>query len=304
MKYFDIHPEVAEALKKNKPVVALESTVISHGLPYPDNLNLALNLERIIREENAVPATIAFLDGKIKIGLDQKLLQLLADPDTQVHKTSRRDAAYVLLRKIPGATTVSATMWAAHRAGIKIFATGGIGGVHRGAQESFDISADLQEFSRTPVAVVSAGVKSILDIGATLEYLETMGVPVIGYGTDEFPAFYSRKSGFKTAFKVENPPEAASLIKTHLDLNIQTGILIANPIPDKDALDFDFMENIIESAMNDMKKAGITGKEITPFLLKRIVEKTEGRSLNANVALLKNNARLAARIAVAMSYVD
>ncbi len=298
--YLDIHPEVSEALLSGKPVVALESTVISHGLPYPENIRLAETLESIVMEEGAVPATIALANGKIKIGLDKEHLHILADPEVKVHKTSLRDLAYVLSRGIPGATTVSATMWAAREAGIKLFATGGIGGVHRDARESFDISADLQAFSRIPVVVVSAGVKSVLDIGATLEYLETQGVPVVGYKTEDFPAFFSRKSGFKTPLKAEHISGIKALVQAHFDLGLPTGILIANPVPEADALDFDFIDQIISEALSEQKQLHVKGKEITPFLLKVIAEKSKGRSLKANLALLKNNARLAAQIAVAL----
>ncbi len=295
--YFDIHPEVRDALQRGRAIVALESTVISHGLPFPENIQLAMELEDIIRSHHAVPATIALLEGKFKIGLHEKDLEMLADPAVAVHKTSRRDISYVLSQKIPGATTVSATMWAAHRAGIKIFATGGIGGVHRDATNTFDISADLREFAVTPVAVVSAGVKSILDIGATLEYLETMGVPVIGYGTHEFPAFFSRKSGFGVPLEIHDADKLAELLRVHFELKINTGILIANPVPEADGLDNDFIEKIIAGALEEQKKKQIKGKDITPFLLKKIVEKSGGKSLRANISLLKNNAKTAAEIA-------
>ena len=296
-EFLDFRPDVKEALATNFPVVALESTIISHGLPYPENVELALTLEKIVRDNGGIPATIGLAEGKIKIGLTPDEIEFLGKTGTKVHKTSRRDLAYVLSKRLPGATTVSATMWAAYRSGIKLFATGGIGGVHREARESFDISADLEEFGRTPVCVVSSGVKSILDIGATLEYLETKGVPVITYGQKEFPAFYTRSSGFHSPFSEYNPDELAKTVRTHFDLSVQTGILVANPIPREYALDKDYIDKIIAEALAEQRRKKITGKEITPFLLAKIVEKTEGESLKANLALVKNNARLASILA-------
>ncbi len=296
-EFLDFRPDVKEALATNFPVVALESTIISHGLPYPENVELALTLEKIVRDNGSIPATIGLAEGKIKIGLTPDEIEFLGKTGTKVHKTSRRDLAYVLSKRLPGATTVSATMWAAYRSGIKLFATGGIGGVHREARQTFDISADLEEFGRTPVCVVSSGVKSILDIGATLEYLETKGVPVITYGQKEFPAFYTRSSGFHSPFSEQNIDELAKTVRTHFDLNMQTGILVANPIPGEYTLDKDYIDKIITEALAEQRRKKITGKEITPFLLAEIVEKTQGESLKANLALVKNNARLASILA-------
>jgi len=300
-EFLDISPEVKEAFATGKAVVALESTVIAHGLPYPENLETALAMEQAVRDRGAAPATIALLDGKIKIGLSPAEKELLAAGKVTVYKTGRRDISYVLWKKIPGATTVSATMWAARQAGIPVFATGGIGGVHYGASHTFDISADLQEFARTPVAVVSAGIKSVLDIGATLEYLETMGVPVAAYGTDEFPAFFSRNSGYKAPFTLHSPGEAAEWIKTHFALNLPSGLLIAQPPPSGVALDGAYIEKIIREALDEAEKNGIRGKEVTPFLLRTIVRKTGGKSLRTNTALLIHNAALAADIAAELA---
>ncbi len=296
-EFLDFRPDVKEALATNFPVVALESTIISHGMPYPENVELALTLEKIVRDHGSIPATIGLTEGKIKIGLTPDEIEFLGKTGKKVHKTSRQDLAYVLSKRIPGATTVSATMWAAYRSGIKLFATGGIGGVHREARKTFDISADLEEFGRTQVCVVSSGVKSILDIGATLEYLETKGVPVITYGQKEFPAFYTRSSGFHSPFSEQNIDELTKTVRTHFDLNMQTGILIANPIPEEYALDQDYIDKIIAETLAEQQRKKITGKEITPFLLAKIVEKTQGESLKANLALVKNNARLASILA-------
>ena len=297
MNYIDIKPEIAEALQNNRPVVALESTIISHGMPYPKNMETALQVESVVREEGAVPATIALIDGKIKVGLNQNEIELLAKKGREVVKTSRRDIPYVLWHKLTGATTVAATMIAAAMAGIKIFATGGIGGVHRGATESFDISADLQELAKTNVAVVCAGIKSILDLGLTLEYLETMGVPVLGYQTNELPAFYTRKSGFKVDYKMESPQEIAGLLRVKWSTGLEGGVVIANPVPEAFALDEKIMNKAIEQAIAEQQKAGIKGKEITPFLLAKVKELTKGESLVSNIQLVLNNARLAAQIA-------
>ncbi len=302
--FFDIAPPVAQALDAGNPVVALESTVISHGLPWPDNMQLALETEAVIRAEGALPATIAVIDGRIRVGLTEGNIERLARKREPVHKVSRRDLSYVVARGLNGATTVAATMWIAHRAGIRIFSTGGIGGVHREARESFDISADLYELARTPVAVVASGVKSILDIGATLEMLETLGVPVVGLGTVEFPAFYSRSSGHRLHQSVKDESEAARVIDAHFGLGIDTGLLIAHPVPEADQIPFDQMEVHIARALQMQAAAGIRGKEITPFLLSRIMELTGGRSMQANLALLKANARAAARIAVKLSKQD
>ncbi len=297
MNYIDIKPEVAEALQNKQPVVALESTIISHGMPYPKNMETALQVEAVVRAEGAVPASIALMDGKIKIGLTKAEIKLLAQKGREVIKTSRRDIPYVLLHKLTGATTVAATMIAAEKAGIKIFATGGIGGVHRGANETFDISADLQELAKTNVAVVCAGIKSILDLGLTLEYLETMGVPVLGYQTDELPAFYTRKSGFKVDYKMEGPQEIADLLQVKWATGLNGGVVIANPVPEAYALDERVMQKAIEQALAAQLTAGIKGKDSTPFLLAKVKELTSGQSLVSNIELVLNNARLAAKIA-------
>lgn len=290
--------EVRESLASGRPVVALESTIISHGMPYPQNVAMATEVEQLIREGGAIPATIAVLGGRPRIGLGPDELELLAsDPD--VTKVSLRDLPYVIARGAHGATTVAATMRLAALAGIRTFVTGGLGGVHRGAQQSFDISADLTELAQTDVAVVSAGVKSILDIGLTLETLETLGVPVIGYGTDQFPAFFSRHSGFTAPMRADSPEELAAIMHTKWALGIRGGLDIANPIPVEDEIPAEEIDTIIERALADMDAKGITGKHATPFLLGRIVEITGGESLRANITLVKNNARLGARIAVA-----
>jgi pseudouridine-5'-phosphate glycosidase len=290
--------EVRAALAENRPVVALESTIISHGMPYPQNVAMATEVEQIIRDGGAVPATIAVLDGRPRIGLTPEDLELLAT-DPNVAKVSLRDLPYVIARGEHGATTVAATMRLAALAGIRTFVTGGLGGVHRGAQQSFDISADLTELAQTDVAVVSAGVKSILDIGLTLETMETLGVPVICYGTDEFPAFFSRRSGFAAPMRSDSPAELAAIMRTKWDLGIRGGLDIANPIPEADEVPAEQIAAIIEQALGDMDARGIKGKEATPFLLGRIVEITGGESLRANIALVKNNARLGTAIAVA-----
>ena len=299
--YLDIHPEVQKALTGKQAVVALESTIISHGMPYPKNLETALMLEDTIRKNGAVPASIALLNGKIKIGLTRDEITLLAKEGNRVIKTSRRDIPYVLAQKLNGATTVATTMIAAEMAGIKIFATGGIGGVHRGASETFDVSADLQELAHTNVAVVCAGIKAILDLGLTLEYLETLGVPVLGYQTKELPAFYTQKSGFSVDYAMKNPQEIADLLKTKWDLGLQGGVVIANPVPKENAMDYDTMTQAINQAILEQNKLGIKGKESTPYLLAKVKEITQGESLDANIALAQNNARLAAQIAVAYS---
>jgi len=296
MNNINLTPEVAQALQNNQPVVALESTIISHGMPYPKNMETAFQVEAAVREEGAVPATIALMDGKIKVGLEKNEIQFLAKKGRNVIKTSRRDIPYVLSRKLTGATTVAATMIAAEKAGIKIFATGGIGGVHRGATETFDISADLQELAKTNVAVVCAGIKSILDLELTLEYLETMGVPVLGYQTNELPAFYTRKSGYKVDYKMNNPQEIAKLLQVKWATGLNGGVVIANPVPEKHALDEQIMKRAIEQALSAQQKAGIKGKESTPFLLAKVKELTDGQSLVSNIELVLNNARLAAQI--------
>lgn len=296
--YLIIQPEIAQALAAGKAVVALESTIISHGMPYPQNLETARRLEEIIREEGAVPATIAIIGGMIKIGLTEKDLLFLAQSDgVGISKASRRDMAGLIARKEHAATTVAATMICAAMAGIRMFATGGIGGVHRGAETSFDISADLTELARTPVAVVSAGVKSILDIPATLEYLETLGVPVTCLGTDEFPAFYTRQSGISAPSRVDDEPTMASILYHHWQMKLGGGVLIANPVPEKYSMDPKDINQSIDQALQECREQGISGKEVTPFLLSRIKTLTEGRSLFSNMQLVYNNARVAARVA-------
>lgn len=295
-KYLDIHPSVAAALKSHQPVVALESTIISHGMPYPENLKTAQMLEQLLKDQGVTPATIALIDGKIKIGLSQSELQMLAEAKS-VWKTSRRDIPYVLSQKIMGATTVSATMIGAALAGISVFATGGIGGVHRGGEVTMDVSADLTELGQTNIAVVSAGAKSILDLPKTLEKLETLGVPVLGYQTQEFPSFYCRTSGLKTDFKMNTPGDIAEFMKIKWGLGLRGGVLVANPIPEKYALNEEFINQNIESALRKAESLGIKGKECTPFLLKSLKELTSGESLSANIELVKNNVQLAGQIA-------
>ncbi|HVO05000.1 MAG TPA: pseudouridine-5'-phosphate glycosidase [Candidatus Cybelea sp.] len=295
----EIADEVRAALDENKPVVALESTIIAHGMPHPQNLETAQALEAIIREEGAVPATIAVIAGDYKVGLTAAELYVLAT-EQDVLKLSTRDLPYAAAKRLHGATTVAATMRLAARAGIRVFATGGIGGVHRGAELSFDISADLTELAETPVAVVSAGAKSILDIGRTLEMLETLSVPVIAYQSDEFPAFYSRQSGFQAPMRLDTPEEVASFLKARWALSPKGGVSIANPIAKADEIPAAKIEGTIAAALADAAKKGIAGKEVTPFLLQRVNEATGGKSLAANIALVKHNARLAARIAGAL----
>ena len=296
-KLLEINPEIKKALANNLPIVALESTIISHGMPYPKNKETALQVEQIVRDNGAVPATIALLNGKIKVGLSKSEIDYLAKSGNAIVKASRRDLPYLLSQKIDGATTVASTMIAANLAGIQIFATGGIGGVHRGASESFDISADLQELANTNVAVVCAGIKAILDLGLTLEYLETFGIPVLGFQTEELPAFYTQKSGFKVNYKMESASEIAKLLKTKWGLNLNGGVIIANPVPKDKELDFNIMKNAIDQALVEEKKLGIKGKESTPFLLGKVKELTGGLSLKANIELVYNNAKLAAQIA-------
>ena len=294
----DIAPEVAEALRAGRPVVALESTIISHGMPYPKNVETAAAVEQAVREVGAVPATIAISDGRLKVGLSKDEIERLGELGSKVIKCSRRDLPFVLARKEDGATTVAATMIIAGMAGIRVFATGGIGGVHRGVEETMDISADLEELARTNVAVVCAGIKSVLDIGRTLEYLETAGVPVVGYQTDTLPAFYSRSSGFPVDYRVDNAADAAAAMRIKWALGLQGGLVIAVPIPQAHALDGDEIDAVIDEAIAEMQRQGITGKDTTPFLLARIAERTGGRSLEANIQLVINNARVAASIAM------
>ena len=296
-KYLDISPEVAEALNSGKPVVALESTIISHGMPYPRNVETALLVEQTIRENGAVPATIAIIGGRLKAGLSKDEIEYLGKSGRNVAKTSRRDIAALVARKADGATTVTTTMMIAHMAGISIFATGGIGGVHRGAEVTMDISADLEELGNTPVKVVCAGAKSILDLGLTLEYLETKGVPVIGYGTDELPAFYTRHSGFGVDYRADSPEELAAMFKAQRDLGLKGGMLVTNPIPEEYSMDKAVIDAAIDQAIKEASEKGIKGKETTPFLLAKVVELTGGDSLDSNIALVLNNARLAAKTA-------
>ena len=298
--YLDISPEVRQALAEGKPVVALESTIISHGMPYPNNVETALLVEKTIRENGAVPATIAIIGGRLKAGLSPDEIEYLGKAGPKVAKASRRDLAAIVARGADGATTVTTTMIIAHMAGIKVFATGGIGGVHRGAEVTMDISADLEELGSTPVMVVCAGAKSILDLGLTLEYLETKGVPVIGYGTDELPAFYTRRSGFGVDYRVDSPEELATMFKAHLALGMKGGMLVTNPIPEEYAMDKAVIDAAIEQALSDAKAAGIHGKETTPFLLAKVVELTGGDSLESNIRLVLNNATVAAKTAVEM----
>ena len=297
---FEIAPEVQDALREQRPVVALESTIIAHGMPHPQNLETAQALEQIIRDHGAVPATIAVIGGDYKVGLSAAELFVLAT-EQDVMKLSVRDLPLAATKRLHGATTVAATMRLAARAGIRVFATGGIGGVHRGVETTFDISADLTELAETPVAVVSAGAKSILDIGRTLEMLETLSVPVIAYRSDSFPAFYSRDSGFAAPMRLDTPLEIAQFLKARWELSPRGGVSIANPIPSRDEIPAAQIEAQIKAALAEAAEKGIAGKETTPFLLKRVNEATAGASLTANIALVKNNARLAAEIAVALS---
>lgn len=299
-KYLSITPEIKEAIDAGKPVVALESTILSHGMPYPENVEFAHKVEEIVRAEGAVPATTAIINGQLKVGLTAEELEMMCKGEG-VGKVSRRDVATYVAAGLPGATTVATTMMIAAMAGIKIFATGGIGGVHRGAQETMDISADLQELAKTPVGVVCAGAKSILDIGLTLEYLETMGVPVLGMETNDFPAFYCRKSGFGVDYNVESPEMCAKILKTKWDLGLQGGAVIANPIPAEWELDFDEMEAVINKALELAKEQGIKGKATTPFLLSHIKEMTKGVAFASNKELAYHNAKVAAKIAYALA---
>ena len=299
-QFLEILPRIKNALAENKPVVALESTIISHGMPYPQNLQTAIEVEEIVRTNGAVPATIAIFDGKCYVGLSKERLEYFAQAK-DVWKVSLRDMPYVISKNLYGATTVAATMRIASMAGIKIFVTGGIGGVHRDAHETMDISADLTEMNQTSVAIVSAGIKSILDIGATLEYLETKGIPVITIGQDEFPSFYSTKSGFKSPQRLDNVNEIAAMINTKWQLGLEGSVLIANPVPANQEISAAEMENHIQQALNSAKEKNISGKDVTPFLLKYIAEHTKGESLEANIALIKNNASLGTELAIAYS---
>ena len=298
-KFLDVKPEVAEALRSGKPVVALESTIISHGMPYPQNVETALNVEKIVRENGAVPATIAIIGGRLKAGLTPEEIEYFGKKGRAIHKASRRDMAVLCARGEDGATTVTTTMMIAHMAGIRFFATGGIGGVHRGAETTMDISADLEELARTPVMVVCAGAKSILDLGLTLEYLETKGVPVLGYQTGELPAFYTRQSGFGVDYRMDSPEELAAAFKAQNVLALGGGMLVTNPIPADYSKPKEVIDAAIDQAIRESVEQGIKGKETTPFLLARVAELTGGDSLASNIRLVYNNARLTALTAAA-----
>ena len=296
-QYLDISQEVAEALAENKPVVALESTIISHGMPYPQNVETALKVEQVIRDNGAVPATIAIIGGKLKAGLTKADIEHLGKTGSAVTKVSRRDLPIIVAKGMDGATTVATTMIIASLAGIKVFATGGVGGVHRGAETTMDISADLEELAMTPVMVICAGAKSILDLGLTLEYLETKGVPVIGYGTDELPAFYTRKSGFGVDYQLNTPKELAEAFLVKQAVELKGGMLVTNPIPEEYSMDSEVISKAIDEAIAESKRQGIHGKDTTPFLLAKVKEITGGDSLDSNIQLVFNNARLAAQTA-------
>ena len=298
-RYLDVAPEVQEALKAGKPVVALESTIISHGMPYPQNVETALNVEKIIRDGGAVPATIAIIGGRLKAGLTPEEIDYLGKTGAGVTKASRRDLPILVAEGRDGATTVTTTMMIAAMAGISVFATGGIGGVHRGAETTMDISADLEELAQTPVMVVCAGAKSILDLGLTLEYLETKGVPVIGYGTEELPAFYTRQSGFGVDYRMDSPEELAAAFKASHEMGLKGGMLVTNPIPEEYAMPLDTINAAIDQAIAECEAQGIHGKKTTPFLLARVAELTGGDSLASNIRLVYNNAKLAAQTAAA-----
>ena len=299
-KYLSVSPEIEKALAEGRPVVALESTILSHGMPYPENLEFSHKVEEIVRGEGAVPATTAIIGGKLKVGLTAEELQIMCKADG-VGKVSRRDVAVYLATGKTGATTVATTMMLAEMAGIKVFATGGIGGVHRGAETTMDISADLQELANTKVAVVCAGAKSLLDIPKTLEYLETMGVPVLGMGTEDFPAFYCRSRGCKADARIDTPAEMAAILKTKWDLGLKGGVVIGNPIPEQYELDYNEMEAVINRALDAAKAEGVHGKDTTPFLLAHIKDYTEGVSFASNLQLAYNNARVASRIAIELA---
>jgi len=295
--YLDVHPDVEDALNRKKPIVALESTIISHGMPYPENIETALMVEDTVRANKAIPATIAIINGRLKVGLTKTEIEFLATND-KVRKISRRDLATAVSQKLSGSTTVASTMIIANIIKIAVFATGGIGGVHRGAEKTFDISADLDELSRTNVCVVCAGPKAILDIRLTLEYLETKGVPVIGYKTSELPAFYSSNSGFNVDYRIDSAFDIAEMLKTKWGLSIEGGVLVTNPIPKTFELEFVVMNEAINEALIEVDREKITGKEITPYLLSKVNEITQGKSLKANIKLIQNNAVLAAKIAI------
>ncbi|MBR1659408.1 MAG: pseudouridine-5'-phosphate glycosidase [Oscillospiraceae bacterium] len=296
-QYLDIAPQVREALAAGKPVVALESTIISHGMPYPQNVETAMNVEKIIRDNGAVPATCAIIGGRLKAGLSPEEIEHLGKKGYDVPKASRRDLPVLVARGSDGATTVTTTMMIAHMAGISVFATGGIGGVHRGAEITMDISADLEELAQTPVMVICAGAKSILDLGLTLEYLETKGVPVLGYGTEELPAFYTRRSGFRVDYRVDSPAELAAAFRAQRGLGYHGGMLVTNPIPEEYSMDKAVIDAAIEQALAEAKRQGVHGKETTPFLLAKVKDLTGGDSLSSNIRLVYNNALLAAQTA-------
>lgn len=299
--YLKINDEVRHALEIKAPVVALESTIISHGMPYPQNVETALNVEEIVKKHGATPATIAIVNGKFRVGLSKDEIEYLGKAGQKIVKASRRDIPYLISNKVDGATTVASTMIAANLANIKVFATGGIGGVHRGASTTFDVSADLQELANTNVAVICAGIKSILDLGLTLEYLETHGVPVLGYKTKELPAFYTQKSGFEVDYRLDSSAEIAKFLRVKWDMNLKGGVVITNPVPDAYQLDYNIITKTIDKAILDAEINKIKGKESTPFILAKVKELTKGKSLEANIQLVYNNAKLAAKIAVELS---
>ena len=300
-RYLDIAPEAAQALAQGRPVVALESTIISHGMPYPQNVETAQAVEQIVREGGAVPATIAIIGGRLKAGCTREEIEYLGKAGPKVTKASRRDLATLVARGEDGATTVTTTMIIAHMAGIRVFATGGIGGVHRGAETTMDISADLEELAQTPVMVICAGAKAILDLPLTLEYLETKGVPVIGYGTEELPAFYTRRSGLKVDYRMDTPAEVAAAFAAQRELGLKTGMLVTNPIPEAYSMPEEVINKAIDQALTEAKQQGIHGKETTPFLLARVKDLTGGDSLESNIQLVFNNARVASAIAVELA---
>ena len=303
-KYLDIAPEVRQALDEGKPVVALESTIISHGMPYPQNVETALKVEQIIRDNGAVPATIAIIGGRLRAGLSAEEIDYLGKKGREVAKASRRDLAVICARGMDGATTVTTTMIVAHMAGIEVFATGGIGGVHRGAETTMDISADLEELANTPVMVICAGAKSILDLGLTLEFLETRGVPVLGYQTEELPAFYTRHSGFSVDYRVDTPEELAQIFHTKREMGLEGGMLVGNPIPEEYSMDKATIDAAIDQAIAEANEQGVHGKETTPFLLAKVSELTGGNSLESNIQLVFNNVALGAKTAVALRAIE
>ena len=303
-KYLDVAPEVQQALDEGRPVVALESTIISHGMPYPQNVETALKVEQIIRDNGAVPATIAIIGGRLRAGLSPEEIDYLGKRGREVAKASRRDLAVICARGMDGATTVTTTMIIAHMAGIEVFATGGIGGVHRGAETTMDISADLEELANTPVMVICAGAKSILDLGLTLEFLETRGVPVLGYQTEELPAFYTRHSGFSVDYRVDTPEELAQVFHTKREMGLKGGVLVGNPIPEQYSMDKATIDAAIDKAIAEAEEQGIHGKETTPFLLAKVSELTGGDSLESNIQLVFNNVALGAKTACALRAIE